>query len=378
MKRRLLVLPLLVCFVLALVVGSQPGSAKPRPQPPAGFFGMGPQTPITVQDLNYMDAGGVESIRVPVSWAGIQPTRRGGYNWSGIDGIIAAASARGLRVLPFIYGTPTWLARDWRTLPVDNGRQRAAWRAFLAAAVARYGPGGEFWDQTQTGGVGPNYEPEPPLFVNPIPIRTWQIWNEPNFFYFAYPATPARYAKLVKISGPAIKQVDPSATVLLAGLFGEPTAKGPRGMDADLFLKRIYDTPGLKNHFDAISLHPYAAFTEDLEEMVEGLMEVTLENRDRPRFYITEMGWGSQNNFREVAFEHGIRGQVKQLRSSYGYLLENMRRLNLKGVYWFSWKDLPGSCNFCDSVGLFRAGAKFKPKPAWRAFIALTGGRARP
>ncbi len=373
MKRRLLILPLLACFLLALVLGSQSGSAKPRPQPPAGFFGIGPQTPVTVADLRYMKAGGVESIRVPISWAGIQPTAKGGYNWSGVDGVVEAATVRGLRVLPFLYGTPPWLARNWRTLPVDNGRQRAAWRAFLQAAVARYGPGGEFWDQT--GGVGPNYEP---VFSNPLPIRTWQIWNEPNFFYFAFPATPSRYAKLIKISGPAIKQVDPSATVLLAGLFGEPTAKAPRGMDADLFLERLYATPGTKNNFDAISLHPYAAFTEDLEEMVEGLHEVTVENRDRPRFYITEMGWGSQNNFQEVAFEHGIRGQVKQLRSSYGYLLENQRRLNLKGVYWFSWKDLPGSCNFCDSVGLFRAGTKFRPKPSWHAFISLTGGRARP
>ena len=89
------------------------------------------------------------------------------------------------------------------------------------------------------------------------------------------------------------------------------------------------------------------------------------------------MGWGSEPNFHEVAFEQGTQGQVRQLRGSYGYLLENRNRLDLKQVYWFSWKDLQGDCNFCDSVGLFRAG-QFKPKPAWRAFVAITGGRARP
>jgi len=107
-------------------------------------------------------------------------------------------------------------------------------------------------------------------------------------------------------------------------------------------------------------------------------VEVTRENGDRVPLYITEMGWGSQNNFKQVAFEQGVKGQVKQLKDSYGYLLENRNRLDLKQVYWFSWKDLPGSCNFCDSVGLFHAGPKFKPKPSWRAFIGLTGGRARP
>ena len=90
------------------------------------------------------------------------------------------------------------------------------------------------------------------------------------------------------------------------------------------------------------------------------------------------MGWGSQNDFKQVAFEQGIHGQVKQLRAAYGYLLENRARLDLKQVYWFSWKDLPESCSFCDSVGLFRDGTKFHPKPAWLAFVGLTGGRARP
>ena len=94
--------------------------------------------------------------------------------------------------------------------------------------------------------------------------------------------------------------------------------------------------------------------------------------------YVTEMGWGSQNDPDVVAFEQGIRGQVKQLKAAYGYLLENRNKLDLKQVYWFSWKDLPESCSFCDSVGFFREGPRFRAKPAWHAFIGLTGGRARP
>ena len=47
--------------------------------------------------------------------------------------------------------------------------------------------------------------------------------------------------------------------------------------------------------------------------MIEGFHEVKVENHDRPRLYITEMGWGSQNDFKHVAFEQGIQGQVRQL-----------------------------------------------------------------
>jgi hypothetical protein len=377
MKRLLSASLILACLVTALVVGPQSGSAKPPIHAPKGFWGIGPQTGLSERDVEYMKAGGIESIRWPLGWAGIQPTRKGGYDWASFDAVVATAARQGLSVLPFFYGTPDWAAPKETTLPI-NGRARRAWTAFLTAAVERYGPGGEFWKQHRTGSVGPGptYQPEPPIPAKPI--RTWQVWNEANFFYFAFPASPQRYTKLIKISGPAIKRADPGAKVVLSGLFGEPTARGAKGMPAARFLDILYRSPGIKSRFDGIALHPYAADAETLEELVEELVEVTRENGDRVPLYITEMGWGSQNNFKQVAFEQGVRGQVKQLKDSYGYLLENRNRLDLKQVYWFSWKDLPGSCNFCDSVGLFRAGTKFKPKPSWRAFVALTGGRARP
>ncbi len=373
MKRRLSIALLLACLLGALFAGAQQGAAKSPIRAPRGFFGIGPQTSLTDQDAAYMKAGGIESIRWPLAWSGVQPTAKGGYGWGGFDEVVAVAARHGLTVLPFLYGTPSWIARKYTKLPIDSGRARKAWTAFLEAAVKRYGPGGEFWAERAPGTV--QYAPAIP---RPQPIRSWQIWNEANFFYFAYPASPQRYAKLVQISSPAIKRVDPGAKVILSGLFGEPTAHGARGMPAARFLKTLYRSPGIKSRFDGIALHPYAVDAETLEELVEALHEVTVENHDRVPLYITEMGWGSQNDFNQVAYEQGSRGQVKQLRASYGYLLANRNRLDLKQVFWFSWKDLPGSCTFCDSVGFFRAGPKFHPKPAWHAFVALTGGRARP
>lgn len=379
MKRRLLALPLLACLLLALVIGSQQGSAKPQPKPPRGFFGIVPQTPVGPEDAAYMRAGGIESIRLTLPWAGVQPTPNSPYNWSGFDAAVEIAVRAGPRILPSISAPPRWAVRKETTLPVASARQRNGWAAFLRAAVARYGPGGEFWDERAIGGggIGPNYEPDP-VIARPIPIREWQIWNESNFFYFAYPVNPTAYAKLVTISSKAIKSVDPRAKVVLAGLFAEPKAKGRRGMPATTYLQRLYDIPGFKHRFEGIDLHPYAIDSEDLERMIEEFTEVARENRDRPALYLTELGWGSEDNFEEVAYEQGIRGQVKQLKASYKYLIENARRLNLKSAYWFSWKDLPESCTFCDSVGFFRAGPKFRAKPAWHAFVRITGGRPRP
>lgn len=373
MKRPLAAVLLAACLVAALFLGTQQGAAKPTVPAPRGFFGIDPQGPLTDEDARYMKAGGIEAVRWPLPWNGVQPTARGGYNWGGFDQVVTVAARHGLQVLPFVYGTPSWLAGKYTTMPLDSVRAEKAWTAFLEAAVKRYGPGGEFWDQHAPGVV--QYEP---AISTPLPIRSWQVWNEANFFYFAYPASPHRYVRLLKLSTPAIKRVDPTAKVILSGLFGEPTAKGAKGMPAAKFLETVYRTPGIKSYFDGIALHPYAVDAESLEEMVEALHEVTVENHDRVPLYVTEMGWGSQNDFNQVAFEQGIQGQVKELKAAYGFLLENRRRLDLKQVYWFSWKDAKGACSFCDSVGLFHEGLRFHAKPAWRAFVSLTGGRPRP
>lgn len=381
MKRRLPLALVSIACLAALVVGVQGGSAKPPARASKGFFGISPQSPLTNEDARYMKAGGIEAVRWPLVWSATQAGPNTGYDWSGFDRIVTVAARHGLRILPFVLDTPDWVAGKPTTLPIDGGRARAAWSAFLSAAVERYGPGGEFWAERAPGAVQSPapYAPEVPVIPRPVPIREWQVWNEANFFYFALPASPSRYAKLLRISSLAIKGVDPSAKVVLTGLFGKPTARGSRGMPADEFLDRLYRVRGIKNHFDGIALHPYAVDAETLEELVEGVHEVTRENRDRVPLYITEMGWGSEDNFQQVAFEQGIRGQVRQLKAAYAYLLEDRQRLNLKQVYWYSWKDITSStCNFCDSVGFFHNEPGLRPKPSWRAFVSITRGRARP
>jgi hypothetical protein len=379
MRPRLIAAVVLACALTLLPAAT--GGAGARPVfVPRGFFGVAPQTELTPQDVSYMKAGGIESVRWPLSWASVQPTKNGAYDWSGFDHVVEVAAQGGLSILPSISSPPRWIARKETTMPINNAKQRSAWTKFLEAAVERYGPGGEFWTEHKKETVV--YEPAgvkyAPAIPTAQPIRTWQIWNESNFFYFAFPVSPTRYGKLVTISSQAIKSVRPGAKVLLSGFFGEPTAGGNRGVPAATFLSRLYRYPGIKSRFDGVSLHPYAVDSEELETLVEEFHEVQVENHDRPAFYITEMGWGSQNNFKHDAFEQGPSGQSQELRASYEFLITNERRLNLKGVYWFSWKDVKGSCDFCDSVGFFHEGKRFKPKPAWRTFVGLTGGRARP
>jgi hypothetical protein len=364
-------LKLTAVAILACAAALLPASSSGAPaQAPTSFFGIVPQTGLTETDAEYMHAGRIGSVRWPLAWSGVQPTPGGAYQWGGFDEIVETAARQHLSVLPFVYSTPSWLAPKFTTLPVDSARQRNAWTAFLRAAVERYGPHGTFWREHRRGSGD---------FVPKLPLREWQIWNEANFFYFARPVSTSRYASLLKLSHQAIESADPSVKVILSGLFGEPSAKPPNGMYAVDFLKQLYEVPGIKADFDGVALHPYAEDAETLERMTEELRQVMLDNGDAGTgLYITEVGWGSQDNPNLVSFEQGVGFQLREMRDAYRYLIENRGRLNLKSVYWFTWKDVEGGCNFCDSTGFFSRGNGLEAKPAWRAFVGISGGRARP
>src|SRR5215204_2083047 len=146
-----------------VVVLLSPPSAQAVPH---GFFGIVPQTGIDGKDLVRMRAGGVETIRMPLSWKGTQPSPRGGYNWAGFDAVVGTAARERVEVLPVLAEAPGWATGSSRRIPVFSGRQRRAWAEFVEAAVERYGRSGEFWAAHGPG----SKEPLPR-----VPVRAWQI-----------------------------------------------------------------------------------------------------------------------------------------------------------------------------------------------------------
>ena len=355
MSRRI-TLPIGLCLCLCLLCLAPAANARM----PKRFFGIAPQTVLSLKDTARMKRGGVDSVRVPVPWSTVEPAQ-GSHDWSALDHLVGVAARKRLLVLPFVYSTPGWVARSYTTLPIRSARQRRAWAGFLKALVARYGPRGSYWSS----------HPRLPK----VPIRRWQIWNEENYFYFSVPASPGRYAALVKQSHRALRAADRGAQVLLGGLFSHPKPRYPRGMEATRFLNRLYGVRGIRGAFEGVAVHPYAPNVAALKGDLADVRRVMRRHRDGSTgLYVTEFGWGSQARS-PVSFEVGRRGQARILRRAYAYLKHNQKRLNLKQTYWFSWKDIHGTCNFCDSVGLFQGGRGLHAKPAWHAFTRASGGR---
>jgi hypothetical protein len=336
-----------------LAPGAAPATAKP--ELPPYYYGVsiqGPEGPQSEYEL--MRRGGVRSVHFGVGWPAVEPSP-GQYDFARLDSIVAKTASQHLEAFPSINGTPSWVDPDPLRLPVQNSFQKAAWERFLTVLVDRYGPRGNFW----------SLRPDLPK----VPITAWQIWNEPNFFYFASPRSPTQYAELVRISDRAIARADQRSKVILAGLFAHPKQRPPQAWQARGFLDRFYRVKGIKRHFDGVALHPYAADADELPRDINQIRKVMRRHGDaRTSLWLTELGWGDGT---DTAFEKGPRGQVRELKQALRILRNNQRRWRLTHIYWYAWKDLSGTCNFCDSVGLLRENGR--PKRAWREFVKFSG-----
>ncbi len=357
-------------FALAALVTL--GVAPAAQAVPANFWGVVPQGFTNAEELQRLKAGGVDSIRIPVSWGSVQPTQGGAWNWSDADAFVKAAAAARLDILPFLSTAPSWAVPVDRRfgapafLPVRSGKQRAGWTRFVKEAIRRYGPGGAFW--TENPGL-----PRKPL-------RTWQVWNEPNFKYFVARPNPAEYGKLVKLTSSAIKAADPGAQVILGGLFARPIEatfrkKPPQAYFAADFLDQMYEsTPGIKSKFQGVAVHPYTGSWKNLSSRIEEVRSVLKIHRDIGKgLWMTEMTWSSEPPQPNNSFAKGLQGQARELKGAFRLFRDNQRKWNLQRIYWFSINDYAGLCNFCGGSGLFGDG--FKPKPAWRAYVQFAGGR---
>jgi polysaccharide biosynthesis protein PslG len=345
MKLRHLVIAATLIICLALPAGTQ--AAAPR-----AFYGVvAPQDPSS-SEIARMGAGKVGTLRINLVWGAVQSSESSALNWSYYDSIIGAAAQQGIRVLPTVYSSPSWVANSTNHPP--TGRFLGPFRAFAQGAAQRYGANGSFWSENPS--------------IPKLPVTDWQLWNEMNSpsFWFTKP-NPKQYVQLLKTFSGGIKSGDPSAKVVLGGLFRTPRIRN--GIPLDRYLPGIYRAKG-KKYFDAVALHPYSTTPRDALRAVRDTRQVMARFKDKKaKLWITEVGWATGGVATPLTVSP--QRQASYLRKTFGLLAKNRKRMKIAGVVWYSWRDLPGGIWF-NHTGLFTE--TLDPKPSWSAFVGLTGG----
>jgi hypothetical protein len=365
-NRFLRMLRLLLALVACALV--LPGTAHAAGRSvPQGWLGVavdGPVSPYEPDEWDRMTRAGVESVRVALRWYELQPYAPGEVpaddaarfelvdgvptDFTAFDGYVAAAAARGLAVLPVVHNAPAWQAVPPAHF-ASPPRDPAAFGRFLTTLVGRYGPDGSFW------GERPG--------LRRMPIRAWQIWNEPNIpgFWAVQPFAPS-YAAMLRASAAAVRTADPGATVVLAGLTNASW----------IDLAAIYDAGG-RGSFDAVAVHPYTHRVRDVLRVVRlARAEMARRGDGALPVWITELSWPAAvgRAAETYGFEVGTEAeQAQRLRRAVRVLAARRTRLRIGRVVWYTWLSTEQGPGSFDWAGLRRTrGGRRVTMPALAAF----------
>ena len=338
---------LLIVAVAVLATASAAAAAERRVPP--GWLGVTVDGPIDAGDRrewNLMARSGVETVRVAFRWFQLQPAPDR-LDLRSADATVAAAVSRGLRVAPVIEQTPAWAATrpgDLAAAPRDPGTLGD----FAAALVGRYGPRGAFWREHRS--------------LPRMPIRTWQVANEPNLpgFWSEQPYAPT-YVTALRAAAASIRAADPGATIVMAGLSN----------DSWNALAELYGA-GARGAFDVVAIHPYTAQPAGVVEILRKARAVMKANGDgRLPLWVTELSWPAAHGKPgwKVGIEVREREQARRLADAMQRLVDARRNFRLGRVLWYTWISAEQGPSPFDWSGLRRRrGATTVSAPAMRVF----------
>jgi polysaccharide biosynthesis protein PslG len=319
---RRLCFTLLLAFAALFGLAPSAGAALLK-----GFVGLTSED-VFARSANYRTSNlssqasiGVQLHRQTFDWSAIEKSE-GQYDLSYYDAYVAAAAAHGIRILPILFNPPAFHLGRTHHRATCPPRSNASFAAFARILVRRYGPKGSLWRE----------RPKLPR----VPITAWQIWNEPNLpqFYWCGTANVRQYVAMLRTVGAAIKQVDRRAEIVTAGL---PPSKLSGAVPLAKFISQMYRAGG-KRAFDSLAINSYAKDQRELGRLLASVRRLMNRRGDRRgSIWITELGWGDKGL--RHRFIVGAKGQASRITRSFALIRRERRRLRLRGVVYFCWRD---------------------------------------
>ncbi len=294
------------------------------------------------RDLALLEQAGVHVLRVSFGWDGLEP-ERGRFELAFWDAFVAATSAAGVRVIPYVAYTPRWEAPAgaddyWRRPPRDLDAFAEAMRVLAARYRGRIG--------------------------------SWEIWNEPDNPDF-WRGSVAEYAALLSAGARAVRAADPDAKVVLGGIAGHPE-----------FAAEVLARPELAGLVDVVNAHAYFETwnprpTEELPSYVAAFAPA-LAGGARP-LWLAEVGYSDHRRDGVVSadvrarfgYEHTPPFQAVELVRTVTLALT---RPEVALLAWYEVKDPPPEAPVIGDDNNRHLGVAFsdwRPKPALAALALV-------
>ena len=356
------------CFILVPGPRAEAAAATPSPDPFYGTWSdlMSPTPAQARTELDRMAAAGIGFVRQYVWWDRIEVSP-GSFDWSRTDTMVADASARGIRILPTLLYPPAFYSSkppgstSTAQFPPADPQKMAD---FAQAMIRRYGPDGTFW-------CTPN-PPFPPTCRSPfLPMRSWEVWNEPDYpSWWKGGPNAGQYLDLLEVVAAGIRAADPTAEVVMGSLTN-------RNSVADSFLGQLYDL-GAAPHFDTIAFNPYSRDIATLVRHMRGIRAVARQKGDGAvPVWVTEYGWATLGDENRTSWSTSEPCQAAMLHAGTKRLAALSTELGIRAITQFQWHDVATiSPAWPHYTGVYRGNDT--PKPSRDALAAAIAGQAAP
>ncbi len=306
-------------------------------------------------DMEVLKHSGIRVLRIAFGWDGIE-SARGKYNWLFWDDYVKiAVDDYGITLIPYICYTPRWnstgdTSNYWNHPPIDYEE----FGRFVSALVNRYKER----------------------------IHSWELWNEPDINAF-WSGSAEDLARLTKIGSKAVREADPTALVVLAGLANHPD-----------FTRALFRDYGISPYVDVVNMHSYYETwegnpLETLPDYINTVADIVRRWGNHQSIWMAEVGY---SNFRKpdgyvsydywctYGYEHTPEYQAVHLIRT---LTLSLATEKLAAIAWYRIKDLPAGENVIGDVNNRYLGittTEHVPKPAAKAIAfvnTLFGGKYR-
>jgi len=172
---------------------------------------------------------GVKFVRMDFHWGAIE-TRKGEYDWSGYEELMANLEQRGLRTIFILdYSHPLYEETVTSPNPLTGEAHKTTASPQHPASVAAFAR----W----AAASAKHFQGRHVL---------WEIWNEPNGNFWSPKPDAEQYTALALAASKAVRAADPQATII------GPASAGFPWEFLETFLKS-----GVLEYLDAVSVHPY-------------------------------------------------------------------------------------------------------------------------
>jgi LysM repeat protein len=323
-----------VGFAYGLIVGS---SSKIDPA----------TTATSVTDL------GVNWVKLSIYWKDYEPTK-GAIDFTSLDTVVNPLTGTGAKLLLTVSRAPGWA----RTTNAEDGP---------ATSNTDFG--------NFIGAVAAHYKGK---------VAAYEIWNNPNIRreWNGKPLSAASYVELVRVAFAAIKNADPSALVLSAGLAPTGFNDNVNAIADRAYLQQSLSA-GLTAYIDAIGVHAngwanppdssccvaspgvsgwYNDRTFYFKDTLDDYRKILTQNNADGKFvWVTEFGWGAAA---------GVANDPSIVNQNFGYVKflsqQQQAQYDLRGFEIGKGLGYVGpmflsNLNFCQIVPTDPASSAFEP-----------------